>query len=381
MKTVKIKNMKTKLLIALISVFIIACSSNNKQAQLTKLKSQRVELDEQIKKLEDDIKSEKGNALNIDKFKFVGVSEVKSGSFDHYIRVQGKLDGDSNAEVYAQMPGTITAKYADVGQQVAKGQVLAQVDDEALRKQLESLETQYKFTTDLFEKQQRLWDQKIGSEVQYLQAKTSKEALEQQILSLKKQIEMYKIVSPIDGAIEECNIKVGSVVSPDPRMAAYRVVAFKNIKVTAEVSEAYSAKVKKGDKLLVKFPDINKELETKVDFASKYINPINRTFIIETRINESVINFKANMVAIIQINDYHTDNAITIPMNVIQKDQAGSYVYVIRSKDNYSVAAKQPITLGNGYNGMVEVLEGLKVGDKVISTGYQDLIDNEYVRF
>ena len=373
--------MKTKLLIALISVFIIACSSNNKQAQLTKLKSQRVELDEQIKKLEDDIKSEKGNALNIDKFKFVGVSEVKSGSFDHYIRVQGKLDGDSNAEVYAQMPGTITAKYADVGQQVAKGQVLAQVDDEALRKQLESLETQYKFTTDLFEKQQRLWDQKIGSEVQYLQAKTSKEALEQQILSLKKQIEMYKIVSPIDGAIEECNIKVGSVVSPDPRMAAYRVVAFKNIKVTAEVSEAYSAKVKKGDKLLVKFPDINKDIETKVDFASKYINPINRTFIIETRINESVINFKANMVAIIQINDYHTDNAITIPMNVIQKDQAGSYVYVIRSKDNYSVAAKQPITLGNGYNGMVEVLEGLKVGDKVISTGYQDLIDNEYVRF
>lgn len=381
MKTVKIKNMKTKLLIALISVFIIACSSNNKQAQLTKLKSQRVELDEQIKKLEDDIKSEKGNALNIDKFKFVGVSEVKSGSFDHYIRVQGKLDGDSNAEVYAQMPGTITAKYADVGQQVVKGQVLAQVDDEALRKQLEGLETQYKFTTDLFEKQQRLWDQKIGSEVQYLQAKTAKEALEQQILSLKKQIEMYKIVSPINGTIEECNIKLGSVVSPDPRMAAYRVVAFKNIKVTAEVSEAYSAKVKKGDKLLVKFPDINKELETKVDFASKYINPVNRTFIIETRIPESISNFKANMVAIIQINDYHTDNAITIPMNVIQKDQAGSYVYVISPKDNYSVAAKQPITLGNGYNGMVEVLEGLKVGDKVISTGYQDLIDNEYVRF
>jgi len=381
MKTVKIKDMKTKLFIALISVFVIACSSNNKQAQLAKLKTQRVELDEQIKKLENDIKREKGNALNIDKFKFVGVSEVKSGSFDHYIRVQGKLDGDSNAGVFAQMPGTITAKYADVGQQVAKGQVLAQVDDEALRKQLEGLETQYKFTTDLFEKQQRLWDQKIGSEVQYLQAKTAKEALEQQILSLKKQIEMYKIVSPIDGAIEECNIKVGSVVSPDPRMTAYRVVAFKNIKVTAEVSEAYSAKVKKGDKLFVQFPDINKELETKVDFASKYINPVNRTFIIETRIPESISNFKANMVAIIQINDYHTDNAITIPMNVIQKDQAGSYVYVISPKDNYSVAAKQPITLGNGYNGMVEVLEGLKVGDKVISTGYQDLIDNEYVRF
>lgn len=372
--------MKTKLLIVSLSVLLFACNSN-KQSQLTKLKEQRQALDEQIKKIEVEILNEKGSALNPEKFKFIGVSEVKSNPFDHYIRVQGKLDGDSNAGVFAQAPGTISAKYADVGQQVVKGQVLAQVDDEQYRKQLESLETQYKFASDMFDKQKRLWDQKIGSEVQYLQAKTTKESLEQQILSVKKQIEMFKIVSPINGTIEECNVKVGGVVSPDPRLVAYRVVAFRNLKVTAEVSEAYSAKVQKGDKLIVLFPDINKQVEVKVDFVSQYINPVNRTFTIETRIADAVQNLKANMVAIIQINDYHTDNAITIPMNVIQTDATGSYVYVVRPKDKFNAAYKQPITLGNGYNGITEVLQGLTVGDKVVSAGYQELIDGEYIRF
>jgi len=372
--------MKAKLFIVLLSVILIACNGN-KQAQLAKLKEQRQTIDEQIKKLEVNILNETGSGLNPDKFKFIGVTEVKTSPFDHFIRVQGKLDGDSNAGVFAQAPGTISAKYADVGQRVVKGQVLAQVDDEQYRKQLESLETQYKFASEMYDKQKRLWDQKIGSEVQYLQAKTSKESLDQQIASVKKQIEMFKIVSPIDGAIEECNVKVGGVVSPDPRLVAYRVIAFRNLKVTAEVSEAYSAKVKKGDKLVVLFPDIKNQIETNVDFVSQYINPVNRTFLIETRITNGVQNLKANMVAIIQINDYHADNAVILPMNVIQTDANGSYVYVVRQKDKYNAAYKQPITLGVGYNGVVEVLQGVKTGDKVISAGFQELIDGEYVRF
>ena len=214
-----------------------------------------------------------------------------------------------------------------------------------------------------------------------LTSKTSKEGLEKQISSLKQQIDKFKIKSPIDGTIEECNIKVGGVVSPDPRLAAYRVVAFKNLKVTAEVSEAYSARVKLGDKLVVLFPDINKQVETKVDFVSKYINPVNRTFMIETKLPEGISDLKANMIAIIQINDYHTDKAIQVPMNVIQTDQVGSYVYVVRPKDKFQAAFKQPVTLGNSYNGLAEVLKGLSAGDKVISVGYQELVDGEYVRF
>ena len=216
--------------------------------------------------------------------------------------------------------GLSLPKYADVGQKVVKGEVLAQIDDKQYLSQLEGLESQYQFAVDMYEKQKRLWDQKIGSEVQYLQSKTTMESLDRQISSLRQQIEKFKIKSPISGTIEECNIKVGGVVTPDPRLAAYRVVAFKNLKVSAEVSEAYSSRVQVGDRLIVLFPDINKQVETKVDFVSQYINPVNRTFIIETKITDGIKDLKANMIAIIQINDYHSENAVQVPMNVIQTD-------------------------------------------------------------
>lgn len=367
------------IIIGIIALIIISCSTDKHQ-QLTKLRQEQTILAEKIKNLEDELKSER-DSIDTDKFKFVGLSEIKTSPFDHYIRVQGKLDGDQNAAVFAEAPGTVSARYADVGQKVVKGQVLAQIDDEQYLSQLEGLETQYKFAADMFEKQQRLWDQKIGSEVQYMQSKTNKESLEQQISSLKQQIDKFRIKSPITGTVEEVNIKVGGIVSPDPRLAAFRVVAFNNLKVSAEVSEAYSSEVQVGDRLVVRFPDINKEIESKVSFVSKYINPVNRTFIMETNVSNGINNLKANMIAIIQINDYHADNAILVPMNVIQKDLSGSYVYVVRPKDQYHAAFKQPVAIGNSYNGIAEIVEGLSVNDKVVSVGFQELIDGEYVRF
>ncbi|MBK7711060.1 MAG: efflux RND transporter periplasmic adaptor subunit [Bacteroidales bacterium] len=368
--------------IAVITVlFLVFSCSTDKKGKLNKLRQQQTALDEKIKTLENELSSEPKDSLNTKEFKFVGLTPVKVSQFDHYIRVQGKLDGDQNAGVFADVPGTITAKYADVGTRVSKGQVLAQIDDKQYRSQLEGLETQYKFAAEMFDKQKRLWDQKIGSEVQYLQSKTTKESLENQIAALKQQIDKFKIKSPIDGTIEECNVKLGGVVSPDPRLAAFRVVEFKNLKVTAEVSEAYSSRVEKGDKLIVLFPDINKQVEAEVSFVSKYINPVNRTFMIEAKINSEAGALKANMIAILQINDYHSDNSILVPMNVIQTDQEGSYVYVTRTKARYDAAYKQPITIGNSYNGIAEVVHGLEAGDKVISTGFQELVDGEYIRF
>jgi len=216
--------------------------------------------------------------------------------------------------------------------------------------------------------------------VQYLQSKTNKESLEQQISSMRTQVDKFRIKSPVDGTIEECNIKVGSVVSPDPRSAAYRVMAFRGLKVAAEVSEAYAARVKKGDKLLIVFPDINQQIESKVDFVSRYINPVNRTFIVESKIAGRLPGMKANMIAILQINDYHSDNSIQVPMNIVQKDKNGSYVYILRKKDNFNGAFKQPVVIGNTYNGIAEITSGLGASDKVVSTGFQELVDGEYVR-
>lgn len=363
-----------------ILVSISSCSGN-KQAQLDKLKKQQSELSDKIKSLETTLTTEKSDSLNPSKFKFVGVKNIEVNPFDHFIRVQGKLDGDQNAAVFAEAPGTVTSKFADVGAHVTKGQVLAQIDDQQYKSQMQGLETQYRLASDLYDKQKRLWDQKIGSEVQYLQSKTSKEALEKQITSLKQQVDKFKIKSPIDGTIEECSIKVGGVVSPDPRQAAYRVVAFRNMKIYAEVSEAYSSKVKVGDKVIVFFPDINAKTETKVDFVSKYINPVNRTFTIETRLTNDIKDLKANMIAIIQINDYHSDNSIQLPMNVIQNDASVKYVYVVRPKDKFNAAFRQEIELGNSYNGVAEVVKGLNVGDRIISVGYQELVNGEYIRF
>ena len=368
--------------IAVLTVLFIGFScSADKKGQIDKLKQKQTALDEKIRALENELNSEKKDSVDTDEFKFVGLTIAKSGNFDHYIRVQGKLDGDQNVGVFAEVPGTVSVKYADVGHRVTKGQVLAQIDDQQYRSQLEGLETQYKFAVDLFEKQKRLWDQKIGSEVQYLQSKTNMEALEMQLASLKQQIEKFSIKSPIDGTIEECNIKVGGVVTPDPRLAVYRVVEFKNLKVTAEVSEAYSSRVQKGDRLTVFFPDANKQVDAEVYFVSKYINPVNRTFQIEARIGSSSPDLKANMIAILQINDYHSDNSILVPMNVIQTDNNNSYVYVARPKDKYDAAFKQPVVIGNSYNGIAEILKGLDDGDKVISAGFQELVDGQYIRY
>ncbi len=365
----------------LIIVLIVSSCGGNSKTELARLKKQQEAIGEKIRTLEKAGDPPRVEEADSAKFRLVAVSLATPGIFDHYIKVQGKLDGDQNTAVFAEVPGTVSALYADVGMNVSKGQVLAQVDDQQYRKQLESLETQYRLATDLFGKQQRLWDQKIGSEVQYLQSKTAMESLDRQIGSLRDQIEKFRIKSPVNGTIEECNIRVGSLVSPDPRSALYRVVSFRNLKVTAEVSEAYASRVKDGDMVRIFFPDLKKEINARINFVSRYIDPVNRTFTIESRIGEIFPGMKANMIAIIQINDYHSDQSISLPMNVIQTDKEGSYVYVVRGKDSYNGAFKQLVTIGNTYNGIAEILNGLKPEDKVVTTGFQELIDGEYVRY
>jgi multidrug efflux pump subunit AcrA (membrane-fusion protein) len=169
--------------------------------------------------------------------------------------------------------------------------------------------------------------------------------------------------------------------APDPRAAAFRVVAFRELTVNADVSESYSASVKKGDNVIVLFPDLDKQVDSKIDFVSSYIDPVNRTFEVETNIDNSLQGMKANMVAVLQLNDYHSDNSITVPMNVITKDLNGSYVFVVKEKDNYYGAYKQPVVVGKTYNGIAEITEGLEPDSKVITTGFRDIIDGEYVRF
>jgi len=370
--------MKKIALIAIISLLIYSCTTDNK-SKLEKLKKQHDEITQQIKDLELIIAKENGKDTS--KVAIVAVADLKAEEFKHYLEVQGKIDGEQNVTVSPKMMGVVTSIDVNEGESVKKGQVLAQIDDAVIKQSLATLDSSLVFATNLYNKQKRLWDQKIGSEVQYLTAKNTKEGLENQIKSIKEQMAMAKIVAPIDGTIEEIPIKVGQTVTPGVT-TAFRVVNLAKVKVMAEIAEAYSAKLKTGNDVEISFPDLDKDITSKISFASKYINTINRTFTIEVRLNNDDEEYRANMIAVVKINDYSADSAITIPVNVIQKMNDSSYVYIAeKDKTNKYIAKKVKVKLGQTYNGYSEVLEGLKEGDKLISSGYQNLEDGQALKF
>ena len=370
--------MKKILLIAIISLFVYSCS-NDKKAQLEKLKTKHDEIAEQIKALEKEIATDEGK--NPDKVAEVSVTTLKAGDFNHYLEVQGKIDGEENVAVGPKMIGVVTAINVKEGDIVKKGQVLAQLDDAVLKQTLVTLDSSLIFMTNLYNKQKNLWDQKIGSEVQYLTAKNNKEYYENLIKTTKEQILLAKITSPINGTVEEIPIKVGQIVSPGVT-TAFRVVNLAKVKVLAEIAEAYSSKVKTGNEVIVSFPDLDKEITSKISFASKFINTVNRTFTSEVRLDNSDESYRANMIAVVKINDYHADSAISVPVNVIQKTSGETYVYIaVKDKANGYTAKKAKVTLGQSYNGYTEILEGLKEDDKIISVGYQNIEDGQKLKF
>jgi membrane fusion protein (multidrug efflux system) len=349
-----------------------------------KIKEQIDSKKEQISKLQQDItelQAKLGNLADSTKNKdilLVSVQEIKNKPFLHYIEVQGSLDGDDNAPVYPEANGVIESITVTVGQHVSKGQVLARMNDAAFVEQIKGLEATYELASTIYVKQKTLWDQKIGSEVQFLQAKNNKESLEAQLSSVRKQLDMMHIKSPINGTVEESNIKVGQMASP--AYPAFRVVSFGKLKVVTDVSEAYASKVKPGDDLIVFLPDIKMEYNARVTFASNYINPINRTFRVEATLNETNNNMKANMVAVVKINDYKNEAAVVLPINYVQSDQNGSFVFVAKDKGADIVAIKHRVSIGQVYNGLAEITEGLIEGDRLINSNYFDIEEGEKVR-
>lgn len=365
-----------KILISLIVItFVTSCGSNDKRAELESLIKQREELDSKIRTLEAELDTNNNQKRRTSS---VQITEVTKEPFNHYIEVQGRVDGEDNIGVSAQVPGVVTAVYVKEGDRVTKGKVLAQLDNSVLQQQLESAKTQLEFATNVYNKQKALWDQQIGSEIQFLTAKNNMESLQKNVAALNDQLEMTRIKSPINGSVEEINLKVGQMASPG--MPAVRVVNFSTVKVLADISETYGSQVKPGARAIVQFPDLNKEIETKVHFTSKYINPVNRTFQTEIRLKPGDIEYRANMIAVVKINDYTNPDAIVIPVSLIRETTDGKYIYVAQSASSELQAHRKPIETGKTYNGMTEVLKGLEVGDKVITTGYTSLVDGQLLK-
>jgi RND family efflux transporter MFP subunit len=369
--------MKKIITILSILAFIASCKpTTDKKAQLDNLIKERDKLNEQIATLEQEIIKEGGKNNKIIQ---VGVEELKTSTFRHYIEVQGKVDGDENIAVTPRSPGVVTSIAVTEGQKVSKGQVLAILDSQVLHATLTDMENQLVFVSDIYNRQKNLWEQNIGSEVQYLTAKNNKESLENKIKTLKDQISMTRITSPIDGTIEEIPIKVGQMATPG--VPAFRVVNFSKVKVVADVAEVYSPKVKNNDSVLIFFPDLKEEIKSRLNFTSKFINPVNRSFVIESRINSTKFEMRANMIAVIKINDYKAENVISIPANLVQKSMNEQYVFVAVVEKDKKIARKKIVKTGISYNGMIEITEGLTAGDNIITTGYLDLNENDEINY
>ena len=368
----------TRLSVVAVVALLAACSAatpDDKKAQLEKLKAQQADIAKQVVQLEKEIAKENPTEAKI-KTKDVAVTEVKTKKFDHYVQTQGHVESEDNISVSAKSPGVVMAVYVKEGQQVSKGQALAQIDNAVILRSIESMKSQLELATSVYDRQKNLWDQKIGTEVQYLQAKTNKETLERHIESLQEQNEMLRIKSPINGTVDEVTAKIGEAVSPG--LPAFRVVNTSKLKLTANVSEAFVTNVQKGNKVIVTIPELKKDLESKVTFVGRTIDPLSRTFIVEVAL-PSEANLRPNMSGVIRVVFHTEPAAITVPINVVQDINGEKIVFVAESNGKNTVARKKVVSVEGVYGGQAQV-SGLNAGDKVVTFGYQGLNDGEFLK-
>ncbi len=367
--------MRKLVLLLLAGVVLASCNKGNaddRLKQLEDLKKEREELSKQINDLEEELIAE--GLLIKDKSIQVKVQTIDTTGFVSFLDLQGKVDGDENVTATAKTVGVINGVYVKEGQAVYRGQTLAVMDASVLAQSLAELEQQASFLEDIYKRQKSLWEQNVGSEIQYLQAKNNFESMQNRIATVKSQIAMNYITSPISGRIEEVNVKVGSSVAPGT--PAFRVVNFAKVKVTAEVSETYSKNLNVGSKVRLSFPDLNYETEAPLTFVSKYINPGSRSFKVECVLPaEKGMDYRANMIAVMKINVYANPEAVCIPQNVVQTSSKGDYVYVAVTKNKKEVAEMRMVKTGEVYDGNVEILSGLKKGDRVVVMGFNTLKD------
>ena len=365
--------MKRYFPILLMIVFIVACGQPTAQEKLKNLKDREAKLKEEIAKLE--IEVNKGDTLK--KKKSVVVTPVKDTVFEHYIDIQGNVDARENVNVSSKIPGMVTAIYVKEGQAVSKGQTLAQVDDQVLQSNMAELRTQLDLARTLFEKQQNLWKQQIGSEVQYLNAKNQKESLERKMATMQDQLSQARIISPITGTVDAVIVKLGDNAAPGS--PAFRVVNNSNLRVLANLAEAYAGLVKTGDAVVLNFPDIDKQIRTRIGFAAKVIDPLSRTIKVEVPLQSDPA-LRPNMITQMKIIDYIAPHAMVIPVNVIQYSMGKPYVIIAQQSKDGLIAKRKEIELGRTYNDKAEIKGGLQAGQQVVTTGYQGLNDNDLIQ-
>jgi membrane fusion protein, multidrug efflux system len=386
------------------SVVLVAasCSSkkdanadlNDKKVQLEKLKAENSKKAEEIKKLQDELLTKDTANGNAAKVALVAVSPVTIQNFTHYIDLQGKVDADNISYISPRgMPGQVKAIYVREGQYVKKGQLVLKLDDAiirqqvtAARQQLEGIKTQLAFAKNIYTRQNNLWQQGIGTEVQLLTAKTSVTGLENQLAaaneSVKVAVEQFNtanVYSDVSGIADHVNIKLGETFTGMGAMGPQiKIVNTSSLKVVTSIPENYLSRLRTGTPAEVSIPDVNKIFNASVSLIGQSVDA-NRGFTADIKIPYDA-SLKPNQTAKVRIMDYSAVNVVVIPINVVQTDEAGKYVYVlVKSSNGKATAQKRNINIGEVYGSNVEVKTGLSAGEQLITDGYQSIYEGQTI--
>jgi membrane fusion protein (multidrug efflux system) len=371
--------MKNYIAIIILGLLAAACSGNlaSKKEELAGLKTEMIELKSSISTLETEI-SVLDTTQKLVNYTLVSTVLPMRNSFEHRIDVRGGIQSRSNIILSAEMGGKIQKIRVKEGQQVKKGQTLIVLNADVIRKNIAELKTGLELAQTLFERQDKLWKQQIGTEVQYLQAKNNKESLEGKLATVNAQLAMSIIKAPISGAIDDLPMNEGELASPGMPLA--RMINPDDVYIISEVSEAYIGKINKGDEVIIDFITYDKKSSSVVSSVSQVINPKNRTFTIEIEMPNVGFSAKPNQVVVVSMQDYKAESALTLSTNIIQKGRNGNFVYKSVKKDGKLIAEKVTVTLGKTFDGRTEILNGLAGNEDIISSGFRDVASGAIIK-
>ncbi|WP_159949111.1 efflux RND transporter periplasmic adaptor subunit [Polaribacter septentrionalilitoris] len=383
-----------KIYLALLTTLILASCGDKKEQSvddviatknLKEIRNKKSELDKQLSDVSAKIKKLNTEIEKLDTIKrvpLVTALNVKNEVFTHYLELQGNVKTKQNVLIYPEMPGTLERVLVKEGQKVTKGQILARIDDGGMSQQVAQLEATTALAKTTYERQKRLWEQKIGSEIQFLQTKTNYEAQKNTLAQLKKQLDKSTIRAPFSGIIDEVIKTQGNVVSPGPGSEIFRIVNLGNMYIEADVPETYITNITKGKDVEIQFPVLGKTIDTKVRQTGNFINPSNRTFKVEIGVPNQDRSIKPNLTAKLKINDYTNSEAILIPQSIISENAEGKqYVYVVKNiKNNIGTAMQTVVKTGKTQGDIIEILDGISVGDQLIEAGARTVKDGQEVK-
>jgi membrane fusion protein, multidrug efflux system len=370
-----------------------AAGINDKKAELEKLKSTKAKNEADIARLQAELEKVDSSTANAAKIKLVSTTPVSTQDFKHYIDLMGKVDADNISYISPRgMGGQVKALYVQQGQYVKKGQLLLRLDDAIVQQQItlakqqaEGYKTQLAFAKNIYQRQKNLWEQGIGTEVQLITAKNNVEALENQLKAANEQVKVAveqmktaNVYSDVNGVADIVAIRVGEtfqgMTQAGPQI---KIVNTSSLKVVVNVPENYLTRMHKGSAVAITIPDANKTVNSSISLISQSIDPTQRGFIAEAKIPYDAI-LKPSQSAIVKILDYAAASAIVIPVNVVQSDETGKYVFVLsQSSNGKKIAHRVVVTIGEVYGETVEIKAGLKAGDQLVTEGFQNLYEGQ----